>query len=395
MAGRAVKVVALAVVAAACLVGTTHGAGLPPEYFNTVWTYNDTHSAARGLVGPAAWHELWGACDTAGADAHQSPVDIDPARVRTGTGGVLPVAFRGAACALRVRNIGATLSAVPPADCARSTFATAAGTTYVLAEAHLHWHDAADDAGTEHTLAGRGAAAEAHLVHYDARFASVEAALRDGAVGNIAVVAVRYAVDPAAAPDATAVPALDTFVAPTYPALRYMNLSATVRAPAVDPYALLGSAQDGLAEAGLDAVPMYHYNGSLTTPPCSALVSWFVVQQPVAVARTQIERLRRFSRFNESEAAAHTLGFELPTNVRAPAPLNARIVYAWPPASSSSSSSQPAPTPAPEPRSFFHFGLALGGSVIAAVVAAAIIIVVCVPSKRPTRYASVPSAPKS
>ena len=34
----------------------------------------------------------------------------------------------------------------------------------------------------------------------------------------------------------------------------------------------------------------YHYRGSLTTPPCSEAVRWFVLQQPVEVSNAQINR---------------------------------------------------------------------------------------------------------
>jgi len=34
----------------------------------------------------------------------------------------------------------------------------------------------------------------------------------------------------------------------------------------------------------------YHYSGSLTTPPCSEGVAWFVMKTPIEVSATQVEQ---------------------------------------------------------------------------------------------------------
>ena len=55
----------------------------------------------------------------------------------------------------------------------------------------------------------------------------------------------------------------------------------------------------------------YRFNGSLTTPPCSEGVSWFVMKEPVTASREQIEKF--------SNAMKH------PTN-RPVQPINARLI---------------------------------------------------------------------
>ena len=34
----------------------------------------------------------------------------------------------------------------------------------------------------------------------------------------------------------------------------------------------------------------YHFKGSLTTPPCSEGVNWFVMKDPVAVSKSQVKQ---------------------------------------------------------------------------------------------------------
>lgn len=51
-----------------------------------------------------------------------------------------------------------------------------------------------------------------------------------------------------------------------------------------------------LKQAARDLLPhdkgYYHYSGSLTSPPCSEGVSWYVMKQPIGASRKQIERFR-------------------------------------------------------------------------------------------------------
>ncbi len=51
-----------------------------------------------------------------------------------------------------------------------------------------------------------------------------------------------------------------------------------------------------------DSNTYYYYNGSLTTPPCTENVTWFVLEEPIEVSKDQIEYFRKFIEHNARPA---------------------------------------------------------------------------------------------
>jgi len=305
--------------AVACAIcGVAVGSGLPPEAFNTLWTYNETFAAEKGLKGPSGWGDSWPYCKTAGEDTVQSPINIETAKVSVGRSGVLPLVFTRATTDITGQNTGASLSFSPRVH---ANFTTYSGRKYVLNEAHIHWDRYDNHRGSEHLVDGVAEAAEVHLVHYDAAFKSQDEAVHDGSVGNIAVVGIRYVVAESA-DEESEVPLFSIFSDLQF-ALDSMK---TVKN--IDLYDLFGS------DASLESIPMFHYNGSLTTPTCNPIVSWFVVQRPVKVSQEQMVKLRECLHVNVS---AFEEGVIVDNNARPACPLNGRQVVAWPVVDSSSS----------------------------------------------------------
>lgn len=37
---------------------------------------------------------------------------------------------------------------------------------------------------------------------------------------------------------------------------------------------------------------LFNYDGSLTTPPCSEIVNWWVINNPLSISMSELERLR-------------------------------------------------------------------------------------------------------
>ena len=133
-----------------------------------------------------------------------------------------------------------------------STQATIRGRHFTLAQFHFH-------AASEHTLDGKHYPLEGHYV-----FKAQD--------GRLAVVGVMYE---AGKPNAQAQAVLD-------------NLAHAKHAPEeVDIDALLP------ANRGY-----YHYLGSLTTPPLTENVEWYVLPTPVAMSRRQIDAFLAHYRHN-------------------------------------------------------------------------------------------------
>jgi carbonic anhydrase len=71
------------------------------------------------------------------------------------------------------------------------------------------------------------------------------------------------------------------------------------------------------------APPYVHYAGSLTTPPCTEGVDWFVLTNPVTVDLGLVERFREFSALNGGKKGKDIRDFG---NARPPQRPNNRLI---------------------------------------------------------------------
>jgi carbonic anhydrase len=146
------------------------------------------------------------------------------------------------------------------------------GATYELQQFHFHTL-------SEHAIKGRRGAMEMHAV------------FKNLADNTLAVVAVMYEIG---APS----PFLDHLIEAGLPAKSGEEIHST------HPINLV----DGLT----DSASYYTYPGSLTTPPCSETVTWFVLKRPATLSQSQ------FDSFD------HILG----NNFRPLQPVNGRTIRA-------------------------------------------------------------------
>lgn len=228
----------------------------------TVITSQDLHSqhwAYEGREGPAEWGKLDSSFATCSMGHVQSPIDIKGATVAD-----LPaLKFDYKTVPLNIVDNGHTVQITYPAG----SSLTVGARTYALQQIHFH-HP------SEEQINGRATDMVAHFVHSDSEghLAVVAVLLKQGAEN--AQLAVVWKNIPSTKEKAVTVPGV--------------QVNMTNLLPSDHGY--------------------YTFAGSLTTPPCSEGVTWFVLKQPTSISASEIAVFAKL----------------YPKNARPVQPLNAR-----------------------------------------------------------------------
>lgn len=242
-----------------------------------VWNHDPASAIGPNLWGSVTFpFATCGAGDPAFVEVgkKQSPVNIVTAE--TVKAGLPDLAFQYQATPLVVENTGHVVE-VPYAPGSAIRIGQDKQDKYELLQFHFH-------APSEHTVDGQFAAAELHLVH------------RNNLL-DLAVVGVLINVG-----------------SPVNTAIDNILRNAPIEEGEIDLHGSI-NAKGALPEAR----SYYNYSGSLTTPPCSEGVRWFVLKKPVFVSQEAIDHLHEvISEFPEYG------GF--PNNNRPVRPLNDRAI---------------------------------------------------------------------
>jgi carbonic anhydrase len=192
--------------------------------------------------GPDQWCCLKNEYSACGHGHAQSPIDLTGAAMTT----LKPIQFNYQAVPLAIFNNGHTIQVrYAPGSCICYN-----EKTYDLLQFHFHQP-------SEHTIDGEPCAMELHLVH------------RHAGSGNMAVIAVMIVEG-----DET-----NTAYCPIFD-----HLPTEVGEPDAEPAGTI-NARDLLPD---DSRHFFTYEGSLTTPPCSEIVRWLVLAEPVRLSREQL-----------------------------------------------------------------------------------------------------------
>jgi carbonic anhydrase len=204
------------------------------------WDYGDAH-------GPSHWGDLNPEFATCKNGHHQSPVDI-----RNPKQAALPeIQFEYKPSPLHIIDNGHTIMV----NYSAGSFISVGGKKYALKQFHFH-------RPSEEKINGKGFDMTVHLVHADED-------------GNLAVVAVLLQ----QGEDNPLVHEL------------WNDLPKEK-----DKEEFLDNVQINLSQILPPNRGYYTFSGSLTTPPCSEDVTWFVLKDPVTISAEEIERFSQLYR---------------------------------------------------------------------------------------------------
>jgi len=203
---------------------------------------HEVHWGYEGEGGPEQWGTLKKEYLACGEGAQQSPTNIDAkAAIATKVG---DIAFNYQPSPLEIVNNGHTVQV----NFAPGSSIQFKGKTFELLQFHFH-------SPSEHQIDYRYFDMEAHLVHKSA----------DGALAVIGVMLERGESNPV----------MDAV---------WEHIPHEINKPKSVVGALVNA--ETLLPANRNAY--YHYMGSLTTPPCSEIVNWIVMQDSISVTDGQV-----------------------------------------------------------------------------------------------------------
>jgi carbonic anhydrase len=200
------------------------------------------HWGYEGHGGPSHWGELKPEFERCSNGDRQSPINIDTTQaVYTKKGSDVEVKY--IAAPLNIVNNGHTIQV----NSDKKSTVMLGGKEYTLLQYHFH-------AGSEHTLDGKQHAMEVHLVHQS----------EDGELGVIGV----------------------------FMDIGKENAFIKQVFDAMPTHAGETKTSDKVQLNAIELLPVfknyYHYLGSLTTPPCTQIVEWYVMQDAITISKEQL-----------------------------------------------------------------------------------------------------------
>ncbi|KAM5145467.1 carbonic anhydrase 12-like [Mantella aurantiaca] len=256
------------------------------------WCYADP------LCGPETWSTHYPTC---GLNS-QSPIDIITSQTisNSGLGPLLVSGINGPSTAV-ITNNGHTVEVTLSSN--HYLLRKGLVNSYKLAALHIHFgNEDSSTQGSEHLINGEGFPLEMHFVFFNTKYADVTTAKNysDG----LSVVGVLFELG---ATNAALVPFIDAL---PQVANKGQSTSISFNLEKILPYQSVG---------------YYTYQGSLTTPPCSEIVTWHVLSGIQQLDQEQYAQITTSLYFTTADEIPE----RMEDNFRPAQPLNGRPVYKY------------------------------------------------------------------
>jgi len=258
------------------------------------WSYYD-QDGWTDFIPQTGWPNECGHAATGPSHPGQSPIDIQATDsvVAPNVSIALGPGFKKPLKKLQVSNNGHSMTVIVCGRSGTTCEASASFGTwpkavrglnstkadrYFLEQFHMHW-GSDDSKGSEHLLCGQRRAAELHMVFVNERVVPEDRSDPDS--GTLLTV-LGTMVEGGAKQDNAA---FEPILAHLSSKVKHQNQVGILEQPIV--------LEDLLPEDAFSK--FYTYPGSLTTPPCSQRVTWFVFENFVRVSDRQLQELRRLN----------------------------------------------------------------------------------------------------
>lgn len=243
------------------------------------WSYDEE------ATGPSKWPQLYKSC----GGSEQSPINIVTNDLDEDED-LDEIDFDNYDDELKdatMDNNGHTVVVTPGANDPTLTITDGGlDDVYKLIEIHFHWGSDSKK-GSEHTIDDKQYPMEMHLVHQNTKYKTKEAALKKD--DGLAVLGVLFEIGDKDNDDFD--PIVDKLSAVKD------EVGAGVD---IDDFKV----EDLLPD---EHMPYYRYQGSLTTPPCSEVVTWTIFEDTVSISEDQMQKFRTLMEDEPGETTAEKL----------------------------------------------------------------------------------------
>ena len=180
----------------------------------------------------------------------------------------------------KLNNTGHTVQFIPDGDSETATFANHVG-TYNLKQFHFHWGRSTMQLGSEHAIDGNKFSGEMHFV--------TRKNTGNETAGDAFAVLGVFVIEDSSVPYNNTI-WMEFLNKIPHKAAELENVSGVV-----------------LSDFLPDDRSYYYYEGSLTTPPCSQVVQWFLLRNPIRIPSIFMNALRTM--VNNAEEETLTMNF--------------------------------------------------------------------------------------